>query len=245
MERLDKENLPKHIAIIMDGNGRWAQKRLLNRVTGHRRGAEAVRVTVRTCRELGIEALTLYAFSVENWKRPPGEVNALMSLLREYLVKELDEMLENDIRLTAIGSLESLPKEVSSVLRDTILKTKTSKGMTLNLALSYGGRDDILNAVKRIVSDCDRGRIKPDRITEEVFSNYLLTAGLPDPDLLIRTSGEYRISNFLLWQLAYTEIYITDTLWPDFGKEDLIEAIRNFQARERRFGLTSEQIGGV
>jgi undecaprenyl diphosphate synthase len=242
MERLNKDKLPRHIAIIMDGNGRWAKKRVLRRVSGHQKGAKAVREVVKTCRELGIEVLTLYAFSMENWNRPKSEVNALMNLLRRYLFEELDEMLEKDIRLNAIGDLENLPKKVGTVLTDTIEKTKVCKGMTLNLALSYGGRDDIVHAVRKIIRDCETKNIKPENITEELFSNYLFTAGIPDPDLLIRTSGERRISNFLLWQMAYTEIYITDTLWPDFKKEDLIEAILDFQSRERRFGLTSTQI---
>jgi len=242
MEKLDKKNLPAHIAIIMDGNGRWAKKRVLGRIAGHKKGAGAVREVVRTCRELGIDVLTLYAFSTENWNRPKTEVNALMSLLRKYLIDELDEMLENDIRLTAIGNLEELPDEVYTVLTDTIKKTEACKGMILNLALSYGGRDDILRAVKKILSDYELKRIKGEEITEGLFSDYLFTAEIPDPDLMIRTSGERRISNFLLWQLAYTEIYITDTLWPDFTKEELIEAIFDFQTRERRFGLTSSQI---
>ncbi|MFA4910180.1 MAG: isoprenyl transferase [Desulfobacteria bacterium] len=244
MERLDKDKLPRHIAIIMDGNGRWAKKRILNRVSGHQNGAKAVREAVKTCRELGIEVLTLYAFSMENWNRPKGEVTALMHLLKRYLFEELDEMLENNIRLSAIGDLENLPSKVYKVLTDTIEKTKACKGMILNLALSYGGRDDIIHAVRKIISDCEAKKIKPENITEGLFSNYLFTAGIPDPDLLIRTSGEHRISNFLLWQMAYTEIYITDTLWPDFKKEDLIEAILDFQSRERRFGLTSTQIKG-
>ncbi|RJP57668.1 MAG: isoprenyl transferase [Deltaproteobacteria bacterium] len=242
MERLDKDKLPRHIAIIMDGNGRWAKKRILNRVSGHKKGIEAVREAVKTCRELGIKVLTLYAFSMENWNRPKGEVTALMSLLKRYLFEELDEMLENNIRLNAIGDLENLPNKVYKVLTDTIEKTKPCKGMILNLALSYGGRNDIIHAVRKIISDCEAKKIKPENITEELFPNYLFTAGIPDPDLLIRTSGEHRISNFLLWQMAYTEIYITDTLWPDFKKEDLIEAILDFQSRERRFGLTSAQI---
>jgi len=242
MHELDRNKLPNHIAIIMDGNGRWAKKRLLNRVSGHQKGANAVREVVRASRELGIKVLTLYAFSVENWGRPAVEVKALMSLLRKYITNELDNLLTNDIRLTSIGDLESLPKEVYTALTDSMKKTESCKGMLLNLALSYGGRDDILNAVRKILNDYDLKRIRPENIKEEVFSNYLFTAGIPDPDLLIRTSGEYRISNFLLWQIAYTEIYITDTLWPDFKKEDLIKAIVAFQSRERRFGLTSEQI---
>lgn len=244
MERLDKSKLPKHIAIIMDGNGRWAKKRLLNRIRGHQEGAKTVREVVATCRELGVEALTLYAFSVENWGRPVNEVNALMRLLSKYLVEELGEMLKNDIRLTAIGDIENLPEEVSTALINAVGKTENRKGMVLNLALNYGGRNDILQAVRRIINDYDIKKIKEEGISEEVFSNYLFTAGIPDPDLLIRTGGEYRVSNFLLWQIAYTEIYITDTLWPDFKREHLIKAIQEFQARERRFGLTSEQVRG-
>ena len=243
MKQLDKEKLPKHIAIIMDGNGRWAKKRLLNRIAGHQKGADAVRETVRTCRKLGIEVLTLFAFSTENWSRPADEVEALMNFLRRYLLKERDEMLTNEIQLNAIGAIENLPHDVYSVLMDTIKYTGKCKGMILNLALSYGGRGDILNALRKIIDDCEYGRIKPEGINEEVFSHYLYTAGIPDPDLLIRTSGEYRISNFLLWQMAYTEIYITDTLWPDFKEKDLLKAIIDFQSRERRFGLTSEQAG--
>ena len=243
MKQLDKEKLPKHIAIIMDGNGRWAKKRLLNRIAGHQKGADAVRETVRTCRKLGIEVLTLFAFSTENWSRPADEVEALMNFLRRYLLKERDEMLKNDIQLNAIGDIENLPHDVYSVLMDTIKYTEKCNGMILNLALSYGGRGDILNALRKIINDCEYGKIKPEGINEEVFSNYLYTAGIPDPDFLIRTSGEYRISNFLLWQMAYTEIYITDTLWPDFKEKDLLKAIIDFQSRERRFGLTSEQAG--
>jgi len=242
MEKLGRDKLPKHIAIIMDGNGRWAKKRLLNRIAGHQKGTEAVREVVTVCKEMGIEVLTLYAFSMENWNRPEREVKALMNLLKRYIVKELDEMVYNDIRLTAIGVLENLPSEVRNVLLDSMEKTKACNGMTLNLSLSYGGRGDILQAVKKVIADCKSKKIKPEDITEENFSNYLLTAGIPDPDLLIRTGGEYRISNFLLWQMAYTEIYITDTLWPDFRKEDLITALLDFQARERRYGLTSEQL---
>ncbi|MFH2012374.1 MAG: isoprenyl transferase [Pseudomonadota bacterium] len=244
MKRLNKDKLPRHIAVIMDGNGRWAKKRKLRRISGHKKGLEVVKEAVKTCRELGIEFLTLYAFSVENWNRPKSEVNALMGLLKSYLLSELDEMLENDIRLNAIGDLEDLPKSVGKILTDTIERTKTCKGMVLNLALSYGGRNDIIHAVSKIISDCEANKIKSENVTEELFPNYLFTAGIPDPDLLIRTSGEYRISNFMLWQIAYTEIYITDTLWPDFKKEDLIEALLDFQSRERRFGLTSGQIKG-
>ena len=245
MKKPDKNKLPKHIAIIMDGNGRWAKKRLLNRVAGHQKGTDAVREIVTTCRELGIEVLSLYAFSTENWNRPEREVNALMNLLRKYLIKELDEMLEKDIRLSSTGDIEYLPDNVRTVLLDTIKKTERCRSMVLNLCLSYGGRDDILQAVRKAIGDCERKRIKPEDITEEVFSRYLFTSEIPDPDLMIRTGGEYRVSNFLLWQIAYSELYITDILWPDFKKENLMEAILDFQKRERRFGLTSEQIKGL
>ena len=245
LEGLDKEKLPKHIAIIMDGNGRWAKRRSKSRIFGHEKGSATVKEIVRTCRELGIEVLTLYAFSMENWDRPALEVNALMSLLKGFLVKELDEMRDNSIRLMAVGDLERLPKDVYAVLQDTMQKTEKCNQMILNLALSYGGRDDIVCAVKKVIDDYERKKITREDITLEIFSNYLYTSRLPDPDLLIRTSGERRISNFLLWQIAYTEIYITDTLWPDFKKEDLYEAIIDFQNRERRFGLTTDQIKGT
>ncbi len=245
MKAIDKNKLPKHIAIIMDGNGRWAKKKSLNRISGHIKGVDAVREVVTACRELGIKVLTLYAFSIENWKRPQEEVNALMELLNSYLIKEVDEMLKNNIRLMAIGRLEDLPPNVLKTLVDTIKKTEKCDGMILNLALSYGGRSEIIHALKSILSDFKEGKVSLNDITPEYFSNYLWTSGLPDPDLLIRTSGEYRISNFLLWQLAYTELYVTDTLWPDFNREELLKAIADFQSRERRFGLTSEQINGL
>ena len=244
MEEIDKERLPYHIAIIMDGNGRWAKKKLLNRISGHMKGVDAVREVVTACRELGVKILTLYAFSVENWKRPKDEISALMGLLKEYLLKERDEMVRNNIRLRAIGRVEDLPADVQRTLRETMEKTEKCDGMTLNLALSYGGRSEIIHAVQRIVGDCQRGLLKPEEITFQRFSKYLWTQGLPDPDLLIRTSGEFRISNFLLWQIAYTELYVTDTLWPDFDREELLKAIADYQLRERRFGMTSEQLNG-
>jgi undecaprenyl diphosphate synthase len=242
MHRLVKEKLPRHLAIIMDGNGRWAEQRLLDRVAGHRQGAESVRTVVRACREIGILYLTLFAFSAENWSRPQPEVEALMTLLKDYLVTELREMLDNNIRLLAIGDLSRLPKEVVSALNETMKLTAAATGMTLTLALSYGGRDDIIQAIRRITANSRDGNLTPEDIDEGLFSKYLWTASLPDPDLLIRTSGEVRISNFFLWQLAYTEIYVTPNLWPDFKKEDLIQALLSYQDRERRFGLTSEQI---
>lgn len=244
MEEIDKGKLPHHIAIIMDGNGRWAKKKFLNRIGGHVKGVNAVREVVTACRELGIKVLTLYAFSIENWKRPADEVNALMGLLKEYLLKECEEMVQNNIRLNAIGRIEDLSLDVQTTLRETMKKTERCDGMILNLALSYGGRSEILHAVQGILSDFQRGKVKPEEITIQRFSQYLWTRGIPDPDLLIRTSGEFRISNFLLWQIAYTELYVTDTLWPDFDRKELLKAIADYQSRERRFGLTSEQLNG-
>ena len=244
MEKIDKEKLPHHIAIIMDGNGRWAKKKFLNRISGHTRGVNAVREVVTACRELGINVLTLYAFSIENWRRPADEVNALMGLLKEYLQKECEEMVQNNIRLNAIGRIEDLPLDVQAALQETKKKTEHCDGMILNLALSYGGRSEILHAVQGILSDLQKGKVKLEEITISRFPEYLWTHGIPDPDLLIRTSGEYRISNFLLWQIAYTELYITDTLWPDFDRKELLKAIAHYQSRERRFGLTSEQLNG-
>jgi undecaprenyl diphosphate synthase len=242
MHRLIKEKLPRHLAIIMDGNGRWAARRSLDRIAGHHQGAESVRNIVRASREIGIPYLTLFAFSSENWSRPQGEVEALMILLSKYLSSELQEMLDNGIRLQAIGDLARLPREVASVLNETTKRTSQSNAMTLTLALSYGGRDDILQAMRRIMVSCRDGILSPGEINEDFFSKYLWTSNLPDPDLLIRTSGEMRISNFFLWQLAYTEIYVTPTFWPDFNKQELIQALLSYQERERRFGLTSAQI---
>ncbi len=242
MQKIDYQKLPRHIAIIMDGNGRWAEKHALGRITGHKRGTKSVKLTVRACREIGIKYLTLYAFSVENWLRPKEEVEALMDLLGTYLRSELQEMLENDIRLTAIGNIEALEEPVRGILKETMNKTAHNKGMVLNLALSYGGRDEIVEAVKGVLKDSQYGKINFIDLTKELFSKYLYTTDIPDPDLLIRTSGEYRLSNFLLWQTAYTELYFTDVLWPDFRRKHLIDAIADFQRRERRFGLTSDQL---
>ena len=242
MERLVKQKLPRHVAIIMDGNGRWARQKSLTRIEGHIKGIEAVRTAVTTCRELGIQFLTLFSFSIENWRRPENEVLALMGLLQRYLREELDEMLDNNIRLRAIGDINSLPPDAHNTLIDTLEKTAHCDGMVLTLALSYSGRDEIIRAFRHLMADIKNKSIRPEEISEETLSNYLSTRDIPDPDLLIRTSGEYRISNFLLWQMAYTEIYVTETLWPDFGKEDLIKALLNYQSRERRFGLTSEQL---
>ncbi len=234
--------LPRHIAIIMDGNGRWAKQHALGRIMGHQKGVEAVRKTVRLCREIGIQYLTLYAFSVENWLRPDQEVAALMQILRQYLRSELAEMMENDIRLHAIGDIAGLQEPVRKLLAETMDRTAGNRGMVLNLALSYGGQDEIIRAVRRIAEDVRDGKLGAGDINRQSFAAYLYTAGIPDPDLLIRTSGEFRISNFLLWQSAYTEFFFTEVLWPDFDKRDLFAAIADYQRRERRYGLTSEQL---
>lgn len=244
MKKIDPAKLPQHIAIIMDGNGRWAESHTMGRILGHRKGAESVRIITKTCRRIGVRCLTLYAFSVENWLRPKAEVRALMNLLLQYLENEAQEMMDQGIRLTAIGDLDSLEATVLRKLRETIEKTAGNQGMILNLALSYGGRDEIATAVQRMVGDAMAGKIASADITKELCSKYLYTTGIPDPDLLIRTGGEYRISNFLLWQMAYTEFYFTDIFWPDFREADLLTAIAEYQRRERRFGMTSEQIGG-
>ena len=242
MHRIDKDKLPRHVAIIMDGNGRWAKKNALRRLIGHKKGADAVRSVVRTARELGIKFLTLYAFSVENWSRPKEEVRALMSLLEDYLKSELQEMKDNGIRLSTIGDIEALPLRVRAILRDTIEETMHNSDMVLTLALSYGGRDEIVEVVRRMMKDLKTGTLDLEHIDKKMFSKYLYTADMPDPDLLIRTSGEYRISNFLLWQIAYTELYFVDVLWPDFSRASLVDAIVDYQKRERRFGLTSDQL---
>ena len=240
MKLIDPDNLPRHVAIIMDGNGRWAKKRGLVRVLGHQKGVDAVREIVRTSRETGIQWLTLYAFSEENWKRPKHEIQALMKLLKSFLKSELKEMQDRGIRLQSIGRASKLPEDTRRVLYETIEKTAANSDMVLTLALSYGGRQEILDATRRIAGDIERGVITASSLSEELISEFLYTAGMPDPDLLIRTSGEYRISNFLLWQIAYTEIYITLTLWPDFGKEEYLAAINDFQKRERRFGAAQD-----
>jgi undecaprenyl diphosphate synthase len=228
--------LPAHVAIIMDGNGRWAKQRLLSRIKGHEKGAEAVRMTVRTCRELGIPFLTLYAFSTENWQRPKTEVNALMGLLRRFLEAELRELLKNGIRLHVIGRRERLPENVQKALAAAVNDTRHNSALQLNLALSYGGRDEITRAAQSLAAEVQAGRMRPADITEELLSARLDTAGIPDPDLLIRTGGDMRVSNFLLWQLAYTEIFVTPTLWPDFTPELFQQILNDFQSRERRFG---------
>ncbi|MBW2036974.1 MAG: isoprenyl transferase [Deltaproteobacteria bacterium] len=239
---LHPELIPHHLAIIMDGNGRWAKKRSLNRIRGHQEGVKSVRDIVTACREIGIKVLTLYAFSTENWQRPKEEVSALMNFLKVYLKAELPQMMKNGIRLNAIGEIEQLPDDVQAVLSEVMQTTKQNRSMLLNLALNYGGRDEIIMAVRKIATEVEAGRLQPDEITKKTFSNYLYTHGMPEPDLLIRTSGEMRISNFLLWQIAYTEIFVTRTLWPDFRRRELFQILLDYQKRERRFGMTGEQI---
>ena len=233
---LDTTLLPAHVAIIMDGNGRWAKKRLLNRIKGHEKGSETVRTVVRTCRQIGIRFLTLYAFSTENWQRPKTEVQALMELLRRFLLSEQDEMLQNNIRLRTIGQLDRLPSKVRQALHETMSATKNNTAMDLILALSYGSRAEIVGMVQALADKSKRGLIEPQAITAEMVAGHLYTRKIPDPDLLIRTSGEMRISNFLLWQIAYAEIFVTPTLWPDFSKDELLQILNEFQHRERRFG---------
>lgn len=239
---IQKQNLPKHIAIIMDGNGRWAKKQGMLRAFGHENGTKSVRETVEACAELGIKHLTLYAFSTENWKRPKLEVDTLMKLLVSSLKKEIKTLLDNKIKLKAIGNLESLPKKVYKELHEVIELTKDNTHMDLTLALSYGSREELLHAVKEISIKVKNNIISTENIDESVFNAHLYTQSLPDVDLLIRTSGEQRISNFLLWQIAYAELYFTPVLWPDFTKKHLNEAITEYQKRERRFGKTSEQL---
>ena len=234
--------LPKHIAIIMDGNGRWAIERNLPRAAGHQQGIESVRDIVKASSQLGIGYLTVYASSMENWKRPHMEISILMSLLKQYLINEIDELDANNVRLCAIGKLNALPKPVQKILSKAIERTAKNTGLTLTLALSYSGRWDIIRAVQMIALDARRGNLSPEDINEELFSTYLLTSHMPEPDLLIRTSGEMRLSNYLLWESAYSEIYITNLLWPDFRRTDLYDALENYMNRERRYGMTSQQM---
>lgn len=234
--------LPSHVAIIMDGNGRWARQRGLDRIFGHQQGVTALREVIETAAELGIKYLTLYAFSTENWGRPDEEVSALMGIMVQSLNKETDTLLKNNIRLLTIGDVDRLAVDVRERLAETIQVTSVNTGLNLVVALSYSSRWEITEAARRISSDVIKGNLNQDSIHEEDFEKYLTTYGIPDPELMIRTSGELRISNFLLWQLAYTELYFTDTLWPDFGKDDFYSAILDFQKRERRFGKTSEQV---
>lgn len=241
-EDLNPHKIPAHVAVIMDGNGRWAKKKGLMRIFGHKNGVRAVRETVEAAAEIGVNFLTLYAFSTENWSRPQEEVNALMELLVESTRSEMETLMKNSICLQAIGDLHSLPKNTQENLRDAIEKTKNNTRMTLVLALSYSARWEIVHAAKELAMRVERGELKAEHINEEIFKKALSTSDIPDPELMIRTSGEQRISNYLLWQLAYAELYFTDTLWPDFRKDDFFKAIFDFQQRERRFGKTSEQL---
>jgi len=241
-EKISKEKLPLHVAIIMDGNGRWAKQKGEKRTFGHENGVKSVRDTVEAAAEIGIKYITLYAFSTENWNRPKDEVDALMSLLVHTINEETKTLNKNNIRLQAIGDVKSLPKECYNELQEAIENTKNNTHMTLVLALSYSAQWEIINAVKEIAKKVADKKLSPEDITVDVFSDHLCTANIPDPELMIRTSGEHRISNFLLWQLAYSELYFTDTFWPDFGKEEFYEAIVDYQNRERRFGKTSDQL---
>ncbi len=239
---LETGKVPGHLAIIMDGNGRWAVDRGLTRTEGHKEGIESVRDVVKVSSNLGIKYLTLYAFSIENWKRPTVEVDVLMKLLERYLKQEINELHDNGVRLNAIGKLNALPKSIGKLLHESFDKTKDNTGLTLTLALSYGGRWDIVRAVQMIALDVRRGKVSPEDINGDLFATYLQTAELPDPDLMIRTSGEMRLSNFLLWEMAYGEMYISNKYWPEFRKEDLYEALFSYFNRERRFGKTSAQL---
>lgn len=242
LEKLDKTNIPEHIAIIMDGNGRWAKKNNKPRVFGHKNGVRSVREVTEGAAQAGVKFLTLYAFSTENWNRPKAEVAALMQLLVATIAKETKTLKKNNIRLLAIGDLKNLPGNCNSELEKAIASTASNDGMTLILALSYSSKWEIIEAVNKLLNDVKANEDEDFRVTEDIFNRYLCTADIPDPELLIRTSGEHRISNFLLWQLAYSELYFTNKLWPEFGREDLWEAILDYQKRERRFGKTSEQI---
>lgn len=241
-EKISSENIPQHIAIIMDGNGRWAKSRGLERSEGHRNGADAVRKTVTAAGKVGVKYLTLYAFSTENWNRPSDEVNAIMKLLVFSIKQETPELMKNNVRLMAIGQIDRLAPDICEMLNASIEKTKNNTGLTLVLALSYSSKNEIASAVKKIVSDVENKKIDENSIDEKLIDKYLFTHNIPDPDLMIRTSGELRISNFLLWQIAYSELYFTDTLWPDFDEESLYMAILSYQKRERRFGMTADQL---
>jgi undecaprenyl diphosphate synthase len=238
----DSTKLPRHVAIIMDGNGRWAQSRSLARTEGHRRGAVSVREVVRQARETGINVLTLYAFSAQNWSRPHEEISVLMQLLRDYLIEERPEIMDNGIRLIAIGSVDKLPDFVQAPLNDLVRDSAQNQHMTLCLALSYGGRESIVAAARTLCERVKRGELSPEDVTEERFQSAMQTGALPQLDLLIRTSGEERLSNFLLWESAYTELYFTDTFWPDFGRQEFLRALDSYQGRERRFGRTGDQL---
>jgi undecaprenyl diphosphate synthase len=239
---LNNERIPRHIAIIMDGNGRWAQSRGISRNEGHKKGLDALRSVVRSANDLGVRWLTLYAFSLENWNRPKLEVASLMGLLERYLELEIDEVMEKGIQLRSIGRPDRLPARIRKKVDDAIERTRNNSTMTLVFALSYGGRSEIVDATRKLLRDAELGKVDPESVDEKTFAAYLYDPELPDPDLLIRTGAELRVSNFLLWQIAYTEIYNTGVMWPDFGERDLIDAVRDYQSRERRFGLTGEQV---
>ncbi len=241
-DKIDLQRLPSHIAVIMDGNGRWAKEKGQDRLFGHYHGVESVRDIVEGCAELGIEYLTLYAFSTENWDRPDDEVSGLMELLVETIKKEVETLNKNNIRLHVIGDMDMMPDYAKAELNEALADTQSNTGLNLIMALSYSSRWELIEAVKKIAKDVESGKLQPQSIDHKIFQSYLCTSGFPDPELMIRTSGEYRISNFLLYQLAYTELYFTNVLWPDFRKENLYEAILDFQRRERRFGKTSSQI---
>jgi undecaprenyl diphosphate synthase len=241
---LDLARLPRHVAVIMDGNGRWAQRRGLSRIEGHRRGKDSVRAVVETARRLGIPYLSLFAFSTENWQRPAREVNALMTLLRRYLRTEVRKLMKNEVRVRAIGDLARLPDTVRRELEHVVELTHHNRRLTVGLCVSYGGREDIVEAARRLAREARSGALDPETIDQTMFARALSTGEMPDPDLLIRTSGEMRVSNFYLWQIAYTELYVTETLWPDFREAQFLAALEHYQHRERRFGLTGEQQRG-
>ncbi len=243
-QKLRRGRLPRHVAIIMDGNGRWAEQRGLTREQGHREGVESLRAVVRGAHELGIEVLTLYAFSLENWNRPKPEVGELMRLLDHYLETEIDEVMRNGIQVRAIGRQDRLPPSVAKKIDEAVERTRENREMQLVFGISYGGRAEIVDAARKLLDDAEHGKIDPERLDEKTFAAYLYDPELPDPDLLIRTGGESRVSNFLLWQIAYTEIYMSDVMWPDFGKSHLVEALVDYQQRERRYGMTSAQVRG-
>ena len=242
--QLRPELVPRHVAIIMDGNGRWAERRGISRVEGHRAGLESCREVVQSAGDLGIDYLTLYAFSIENWNRPKEEVRELMNLLETYLDKEIEEVMRNGVRVLAIGRDDRLPPSVRTRVEAAVERTRDNREMTMVFALSYGGRSEIVDAARKLAHDVEDGKVDPDRIDEKVFASYLYAPDVPDPDLLIRTGAELRVSNFLLWQIAYTEIYTTSVMWPDFRKQHLVEAVLDYQKRERRFGKTSAQVSG-
>jgi len=244
-DEIKQKRVPRHVAVIMDGNGRWAKKRNLSRIDGHRAGIDTVRRIVRLAGELEIGYLTLYTFSSENWNRPPGEVHGIMKLLTETIRKEVPELNRNHVRLKTIGDIDGLPKKSRDALLEAIELTAKNDGLTLVLALNYGGRNEIVRAVRKIAGKIENGELTSGDITSDTIESALDTTGMPDPDLLVRTSGEYRLSNYLLWQLAYTELWITDVMWPDFGESDFLDALESFSGRERRFGMTSQQVNGV